>query len=113
MDTRDGICYRKHEPKVGLPWRRVKGVTHSLNGTGSFRPDFSVPSLLMMFVEVGVDTETGKVELRRIVAATNVGQIIDPQRLKGQLFGALGAADVDTAICDARWILNLIHNQEN
>jgi CO/xanthine dehydrogenase Mo-binding subunit len=36
--------------------------------------------------------------LRRIVSATDVGQIIDPLSLEGQLHGALGSAGIDTAV---------------
>jgi CO/xanthine dehydrogenase Mo-binding subunit len=67
-------------------------------GIGRFEPDYSVPNFLIQFVEVEVDTETGQVELRRVLSATDVGQIIDPLSLEGQLFGALGAAGIDTAL---------------
>ena len=53
---------------------------------------------MMSFVEVEVDTETGKVRLLRVVNATDAGQIIDPQGLEGQLNGCLGSAGIDTAI---------------
>jgi CO/xanthine dehydrogenase Mo-binding subunit len=52
----------------------------------------------MSFVEVEVDTETGKVDLIRVVNATDVGQIIDPPGLQGQLNGCFGAAGIDSAI---------------
>jgi xanthine dehydrogenase molybdenum-binding subunit len=51
-----------------------------------------------MFVEVEVDTETGKLDLLRVVTATDVGQIIDPPSLAGQLHGSIGSAGIDTAI---------------
>jgi xanthine dehydrogenase molybdenum-binding subunit len=50
------------------------------------------------FVEAEVDTETGKVDLVRVVNATDVGQIIDPQGLEGQLNGCLGSAGLDSAL---------------
>ncbi len=52
----------------------------------------------MTFVEVEVDTETGKVTLVHVVNATDVGQIIDPPGLEGQLNGCLGSAGIDSAI---------------
>ncbi len=73
-------------------------MTRSVTGIGSFETDHSVPSFMMMFVEVEVDTGTGKVDLLRIVSTTDVGQIIDPLSLEGQLYGSLGAAGIDTAI---------------
>jgi len=52
----------------------------------------------MTFVEVEVDVETGMVELLKVTGATDVGCIIDPLMLQGQLHGALGAAGIDTAL---------------
>jgi CO/xanthine dehydrogenase Mo-binding subunit len=90
--------YLEDDPDKGLPWNRIIGATRSLTGIGSFETDFSVPSCMMTFVEVEVDTGTGKIRLNRVVSATDVGQIIDPLSLEGQLYGALGAAGIDTAI---------------
>ena len=59
-----------------------------------------MPNFLMTFVEVEVDIETGMVELRRITNATDVGRIIDPAVLEGQLHGALGSAGIDTALSE-------------
>jgi xanthine dehydrogenase molybdenum-binding subunit len=53
---------------------------------------------MMTFVEVEVDTETGKVTLVRVVNTTDVGQIIDPPGLEGQLNGCLGSGGIDSAI---------------
>jgi len=90
--------YLEDDPDKSLPWNRIIGATRSLTGIGSFETDFSVPSFMMTFVEVEVDTGTGKIGLKRVVSATDVGQIIDPLSLEGQLYGALGAAGIDTAI---------------
>jgi xanthine dehydrogenase molybdenum-binding subunit len=40
-------------------------------------------------VEVEVDTETGEVKILKMVAAHDVGKVLDPQGLKGQFYGAL------------------------
>lgn len=74
------------------------GIMQTCMGFGRFEPDYSVPNFLIQFVEVEVDIETGRVELRRVVSATDVGQIIDPLSLEGQLYGALGSAGIDTAL---------------
>ena len=39
--------------------------------------------------EVEVDTETGEVKILRMVAAHDVGKVLNPQTLKGQIYGAL------------------------
>jgi len=40
-------------------------------------------------VEVEVDTETGEVKIIRMVAAHDVGKVLNPPGLKGQIYGAL------------------------
>ena len=64
--------------------------------SGSFLLDLEMEVEINM--EVEVDMETGKLDLLRVVSATDVGQIIDPPSLEGQLHGSLGAAGIDTAI---------------
>jgi len=98
LDTRDGKVYARAKPDRAIPWSRVMGIMQTCTGFGRFKPDYSVPNFLALFVEVEADTETGKVDLRRVVAATDVGQIIDPPSLEGQIYGALGAAGMDTAL---------------
>ena len=74
------------------------GNDRTILGYGRFEPDFTMCNCMMSFVEVEVDTETGKVDLIRVVNATDVGQIIDPHGLEGQLNGCLGSAGIDSAI---------------
>jgi xanthine dehydrogenase molybdenum-binding subunit len=40
-------------------------------------------------VEVEVDTETGEVKILHMVAAHDVGKVLNPQALRGQMYGAL------------------------
>jgi xanthine dehydrogenase molybdenum-binding subunit len=98
LESEDGMVFVKGSPDTGIPWRKVVGLMHTITGFGRFDPDYSVPNFLILFTEVQVDTATGKVDLLRVVIATDVGQIIDPPSLEGQLHGALGAAGIDTAI---------------
>ena len=98
LDTQDGKISVKGRPETAVPWSRVTGIMQTCTGFGRFEPDYSVPNFLALFVEVEVDTETGEVALRRVIAATDVGQIIDPLSLEGQIYGALGAAGMDTAL---------------
>jgi xanthine dehydrogenase molybdenum-binding subunit len=100
LHTRDGGIYVKGNERM-FPWiRAMGGPAHTITGMGNFKTDFSLPSFMMIFVEVEVDIETGKTELLRVVAATDCGQIIDPLVLEGQLHGALGAAGIDTALLE-------------
>ncbi len=98
LESEDGMIYIKGRPDTGIPWRKVLGLMHTCTGLGRFDPDYSMPNFVILFAEAQVDTATGKVDLLKVVIATDVGQIIDPPSLEGQLHGALGAAGIDTAI---------------
>jgi len=97
LDTADGIVFVKGHPETNLKWKAL-GYDRTIMGYGRFEPDFTLCNCMMAFVEVEVDTETGKVTLLRVVLATDVGQIIDPQGLEGQLNGCIGSAGIDSAI---------------
>jgi CO/xanthine dehydrogenase Mo-binding subunit len=97
LETKDGAIWVKGRPESSIDWSRVLHLRTVL-GSGRFDADYTFSNCLMAFVEVEVDTETGKVTLLRIVNATDVGQIIDPQGLEGQLNGCLGTAGVDSAL---------------
>jgi len=100
LDTEDGAVFWKGDPEEKLAWERVMGVDRTLMGYGRFEPDFTLANCMTTFVEVEVDTETGQVELLRVLNATDVGQIIDPQGLEGQLNGCLGSGGIDSALME-------------
>jgi CO/xanthine dehydrogenase Mo-binding subunit len=97
LDTADGVIFVKDNPGKGIKWR-VMGNDRTILGYGRFEPDFTLCNIMMSFVEIEVDTETGKVELIRVTNATDVGQIIDPLGLEGQLNACFGTAGIDSAI---------------
>ena len=97
LDTADGVVFVKTNPEKNMKWRAI-GNDRTILGYGRFEPDFTMCNFMMSFVEVEVDTDTGKVSVIRVVNATDVGQIIDPQGLEGQLNGCLGSAGIDSAI---------------
>jgi xanthine dehydrogenase molybdenum-binding subunit len=97
LDTQNGIVFVTTAPDRKKPWKAM-GVDRTITGLGRFEPDHSLTNCMMTFVEVEVDTETGKVDLVNIVNATDAGQIIDPQGLEGQLNGCLGSAGIDSAV---------------
>jgi xanthine dehydrogenase molybdenum-binding subunit len=98
LETIDGMIFSARKPEKKIPWKAAMGVDRTIVGYGRFEPDHTLTNCIMTFVEVEVDTETGKVRLLRVVNATDAGQIIDPQGLEGQLNGCLGSAGIDTAI---------------
>jgi CO/xanthine dehydrogenase Mo-binding subunit len=97
LDTIDGTIFIKDNPKKRISWKAM-GIDRTVTGYGRFEPDYTLSNCMMTFVEVEVDTETGKVNLLRVVNATDVGQIIDPPGLEGQLNGCLGSGGIDSAI---------------
>jgi CO/xanthine dehydrogenase Mo-binding subunit len=98
LDTEDGYIFEIKNPKNRIPWRKATGITSTILGKGRFNEDFTLSNFLMTFVEVEVDTATGKVTLVNVLNSAGCGQVISPASLEGQLHGALGAAGLDTAI---------------
>jgi xanthine dehydrogenase molybdenum-binding subunit len=97
LDTTDGYVYLKAMPENRLPWKAMS-VDRTITGYGRFEPDYSLTNCMVSFVEVEVDTETGKVDLIYVVNATDVGRIIDPLGIENQLNGSLGSGGIDSAI---------------
>jgi CO/xanthine dehydrogenase Mo-binding subunit len=97
LDTSDGVIFVKGQPNKGIKWRTM-GNDRTILGYGRFDPDFTMCNCFMSFVELEVDTETGKVSLLRVVNATDIGQIINPMCLEGQLNSSWGSAGIDSAI---------------
>jgi xanthine dehydrogenase molybdenum-binding subunit len=97
LDTVDGFVFVKGHPGKKISWKAMS-VDRTVTGYGRFDPDYTLSNCMMTFVEVEVDTETGKVTLTRVVNATDVGQVIDPLGLEGQLNGCLGSGGIDSAL---------------
>jgi CO/xanthine dehydrogenase Mo-binding subunit len=97
LETADGVIWVKNHPDNRITWKDALELRTVL-GHGHFNSDYSLVNCMMSFVEVEVDTETGKVTLMRVVNATDVGQIIDPPGIRGQLNGCLGTAGIDSAL---------------
>ena len=111
FELRDGFVFIKEGPQE--PWLRIE--LGRLLRAIHFRPQgqmlttevfYDPPNELPDFekgfgnisatyaygaqgAEVEVDTETGEVKILRMVAAHDVGRVLDPQGLKGQIYGAL------------------------
>jgi xanthine dehydrogenase molybdenum-binding subunit len=98
LETVDGMIIIKDNPQKRVPWEAILGGGRTCMGYGRFEADYTMANCLMTFVEVEVDTETGRVTLLHVVNATDVGQIIDPPSLAGQLNGCLGSAGIDSAL---------------
>ena len=97
LETVDGVVFVRDNPERSLKWGAI-GYDRTVQGYGRFDPDFTLANCMTTFVEVEVDTETGKVELLSVVNTTDVGQIVDPPGLEGQLNGCLGSSGIDSAL---------------
>ena len=98
LETEDGMIFRKSHPEKKVSWGTAMGFDRTCLGFGRFEADFTLANCMMTFVEVEVDMETGQATLQRVVNATDVGQVIDPPGLEGQLNGCLGSAGIDGAL---------------
>ncbi len=56
--------------------------------TGKSEPNFSY-GYVAEAVEIEVDTETGQVDLLRVICADDVGAAVNPQQVQGQIEGAV------------------------
>ena len=80
LETSDGYIWIKGRHQKKIAWSDAIRL-RTVMGEGRFDADYTFANCLMSFVEVEVDTETGKLRLLRVTNATDVGQIIDPQGL--------------------------------
>ncbi len=115
LDIEDGTIYVKQLPEKRIPIAEV---------TAKIMPEFlsppsiigrawknvpTTPAALILaahFVEVEVDTETGKVEILRYVAAHDSGQIVNPEICENQVSAGVtmgcGFALLESLVFDQR-----------
>lgn len=67
---------------------RFDPPTVALNAAGQGRP-YATYAFGAQMAEVEVDLETGRVRVRRVVAAHDVGRMVNPTLLEGQIEGAV------------------------
>ncbi len=90
LSLKDGQLWRSGEPIMG--WKeacRKLGVS-SISETGSFQPGLANGGVAgCQFAEVTVDTETGEVKVKKIVAIQDSGLIIDKLTWESQVYGGV------------------------
>ena len=97
IDFKSGMfCVKGTDRSVSLQRRRQKIVPGEglpaefgigLDGTGTHPGPFTFPNGCMI-CEVEVDTDTGPVQVVRLTAVDDVGTVINPMTLEGQLHGS-------------------------
>lgn len=79
-------CWRENVPMAADGWYRAPTSTFDENGQGDA---YAVYSYATHVAEIEVDTETGRVRLSRVTAAHDVGKILNPVTLEGQIHGGV------------------------
>lgn len=102
----DNHIHSEAHPEIKMPFRRLAHKVHLGgypvvetgwydNTTQDVDPDtgqgdaYAVYSYATQLAEVEVDTETGKVEVLRIVAAHDVGKALNPSNVEAQIEGGI------------------------
>jgi xanthine dehydrogenase molybdenum-binding subunit len=96
LEIRSGQIFVKGSPTRGTPLSQItreasrvtKGAM-SFIGSASFENPSCASGFGTHFVEVEIDTETGKVTLLKVAAVMDVGRAINPTVVEGQIEGAL------------------------
>jgi CO/xanthine dehydrogenase Mo-binding subunit len=117
LEIRDSLIFERANPKNNLPVRRVTS-SHSggpFSQAGPFFVGDWIPELPQVketiplarqcvFVEVEVDTETGQVEVTKLVHPYDTGQSINPdvneQQLYGGAYQGLGVSGIEAIYYD-------------
>ena len=84
-------------PGKFVTWKKLIPQDLTITGYGQHLENFSTPNMFIVFLEVQVDRETGKVDVLNMLGGTDCGQIIDPSGLEMQAQGGIGSASLDTA----------------
>jgi CO/xanthine dehydrogenase Mo-binding subunit len=79
-------CWRRNAPMSADGWYSAPDATFDENGQGDA---YAVYSYATHVAEVEVNTETGHVELTRVTAVHDVGKILNPVTLEGQIEGGV------------------------
>lgn len=118
LDIQNGVLINKEDASKNMPLPKLLRKAHFASAgntmfmatnffepdstllSGEFKGDFSCAYVWGCHgVEVEVDTETGKIEVTRYVAAHDVGKAINPLLLKGQIYGG-GLMGIGYALCE-------------
>ncbi len=89
LEIREGKIITKGEDKP-VPYREILSrIAYPIIGRGAVKPpqNFATHTFGAHFVEVAVDTRTGKVEILKLIAAHDVGRLINRLGCENQIQG--------------------------
>ena len=78
----------EERPAIGTFQYRPPKTTPYDPETGRAEPNFAY-GYVAQVVELEVDTETGQIDVLRVVSANDVGHAVNPELVKGQIEGAI------------------------
>jgi carbon-monoxide dehydrogenase large subunit len=97
LDLDGGRFHVTGAPEPSLTWAQLatrlveKGSLDELSAEHDFKPDAGTFPFGAHVAVVEVDTETGDVDLQRLVAVDDAGRIISPTIAEGQRHGGIGS----------------------
>ena len=104
LDLDSGRFHVAGTPEPALAWGDLAGrldqagASRSCAPRSTFRPPQPTFPFGAHVAVVDVDTETGGVELRRLIAVDDAGKIINPLIAEGQVHGGLAAGIASGAV---------------
>jgi CO/xanthine dehydrogenase Mo-binding subunit len=94
LEIRDGQVQVRGAPDRGLPLKALAEKTYDwssrhapIYGAGRFAVEDSAPAFNAQLAEVEVDSDTGVVKVHRLVTIQDVGRVINPLAIQGQMRG--------------------------
>jgi len=106
VDTANGRLHVAGTPTAAKTWAELAGAAAGRGGLAA-ESDMSSQGNTYPFgahvVVVDVDTETGKVTVRRVVACDDAGRILNPLLLEGQIHGGLAQGIAQALLEEVRY----------
>jgi carbon-monoxide dehydrogenase large subunit len=108
LDTASGQFHVTGTPAVAKTWAEVGTAASQRDGTGICGVvDFQAESTTFPFgchvAVVDVDTDTGRVVLRRMLTVDDAGRIVNPLLVEGQRHGGIGQGAAQALLEEVRY----------
>jgi CO/xanthine dehydrogenase Mo-binding subunit len=102
VEYKESVLQHKSDPELKLTFKQIAArmipTGGPIVGSAGVNPPGPGPSIGVHIVDVGVDVETGKVEILRYTAVQDAGKAIHPAYVEGQIQGG--------AVQGIGWALN-------
>jgi carbon-monoxide dehydrogenase large subunit len=104
LDPSAGVFHVVGTPTVSVSWAQLAAsATEPLAAEVDFKPDGSSFPFGTHVAVVEVDTATGRVTLRQLVAVDDAGIILNPMLLDGQIHGGLASGAAQALMEEIRY----------